>query len=29
VSIIDLTAGSATENRVIQRIGFPQLGTGQ
>jgi YVTN family beta-propeller protein len=27
VSIVDLTAGSATENRVVQRIGFPQLGT--
>ena len=29
VSIIDLTAGSPTENRVIQRLGFPQLGTMQ
>jgi YVTN family beta-propeller protein len=26
VSIIDLTPGSPTENRVVQRLGFPQLG---
>jgi DNA-binding beta-propeller fold protein YncE len=29
VSVVDLRAGSPTENRVIQRLGFPQLGTMQ